>query len=146
MVAGIREGGEELPGPPAHPLPVRDHDSVTLASGHLDRPERLAVSAAPELAPCANTACPYCGAVPDPLPKAKSRHGKCRHAIYVRSGPDGFRYLLQDVDLPVLEAARAEFNDPKAAEEARERSGYRERRWGTRIGMIPARGAEPCGS
>ena len=55
--------------------------------------------------PYANTTCPYCGATPEPLPKAKSRCKVCGEAIYVRSGPDGQLYLLQEVDLPALEAA-----------------------------------------
>jgi hypothetical protein len=72
--------------------------------------------------PYANTTCPYCGAVPDPLPKAKSRCRVCGQAIFVRSAPDGFCYLLQEVDLPVVEAAWVEYHQAKAAEEARSRN------------------------
>ncbi len=43
-----------------------------------------------------------------PLPKAKSKCKRCGEAVYVRSGPDGMRYLLQEADLAVLEAAWAE--------------------------------------
>lgn len=53
----------------------------------------------------ANTSCPYCSAPLDPLPKARKRCPSCGQPIYVRSGPDGLRYLLQEVDLPVLEQA-----------------------------------------
>jgi glutaredoxin len=73
--------------------------------------------------PYANTACPYCGAVPDPLPKAKSRCKACCGMIYVKSGPDGLRYLLQEVDRPVLEAAWTEHHEAQArAEHARRKA------------------------
>ena len=57
----------------------------------------------------ANTACPYCEAVLDPLPKAKKRCPACRRMVYVRVGPDAMVYLLRDIDRPVLEQAWAEF-------------------------------------
>ena len=68
----------------------------------------------------ANTACPYCGVTPDPVPKAKSRCRACGESIYVRSGPDGLTYLLQEADLPVLDAAWVEVDDAKAADRVRE--------------------------
>jgi hypothetical protein len=52
--------------------------------------------------------CPYCGLSLDPLPKAKKRCPRCGRPIYVRAGPDGFSYLLQEGDLHVLEEAWAE--------------------------------------
>lgn len=67
-------------------------------------------SVAPVERPYANTACPYCGVEMSPLPKAKSKCRSCGQSVFVRSGPDGMRYLLQEVDLPALEAAWAESN------------------------------------
>ena len=64
-----------------------------------------------EARPYATTVCPYCSLAVDPLPKAKKRCPHCGRPIYVRSGPDGYRYLLQEVDLPVLEAAWAEYHE-----------------------------------
>jgi hypothetical protein len=52
----------------------------------------------------ASETCPYCAARLDPLPKAKKRCPDCGQPIYVRSGPDGVRYLLQEADLPTMEA------------------------------------------
>jgi hypothetical protein len=66
----------------------------------------------------ANTTCPYCTSPLDPLPKAKKRCPACGQSIYVRSGPDGVRYLLQEIDLPVLEEAWAEDHDAIARTEA----------------------------
>ena len=66
----------------------------------------------------ANTSCPYCSAPLDPLPKAKKRCPSCGQSIWVRSGPDGLRYLLQEVDLRVLEEAWQEHYAKLAAEEA----------------------------
>ena len=57
----------------------------------------------------ANTSCPYCSVELNPLPKAKKRCPGCGQPIYVRGGPDGLTYLLQVGDLPVLEAAWAEY-------------------------------------
>lgn len=70
--------------------------------------------------PYASTACPHCGAPMTPLPKAKSRCRACGQPVWVRSGPDGFRYLLQEADLPVLEAAWTEYHDAREAEHLRE--------------------------
>ncbi|MBA3877621.1 MAG: hypothetical protein C0498_11955 [Anaerolinea sp.] len=39
-----------------------------------------------------------------PVPKAKTRCKLCRQIVFVRSGPDGLRYLLQEIDLPAMEA------------------------------------------
>jgi hypothetical protein len=57
----------------------------------------------------ANTACPYCARMLDPLPKAKKKCPACRQTIHVRVGPDALVYLLQDIDRPVLDRAWAEF-------------------------------------
>jgi hypothetical protein len=57
----------------------------------------------------ASEACPYCTVRLDPLPKAKKRCLACGQSIYVRSGPDGMTYLLQEVDLPILEEAWGEY-------------------------------------
>ena len=68
----------------------------------------------------ANTSCPYCSAPLDPLPKAKKRCPSCGESIWVRSGPDGLTYLLQEVDLPILEQAWQEVWDKKHDAEDRE--------------------------
>ena len=68
----------------------------------------------------ANTSCPYCSASLDPLPKAKKRCPSCGQPIWVRSGPDGLTYLLQEVDLPILEQAWQEVWDKKHDAEDRE--------------------------
>jgi len=61
----------------------------------------------------ANTTCPYCGVTPDPLPKARSKKCRaCGQSIYVREGPDGLTYLLQEVDLPAMEKAWVEHDFP----------------------------------
>ena len=62
----------------------------------------------------ANTTCPYCMAGLHPLPRANKRCPSCGQPIYVRPGPDGLTYLLQEVDLPVLEAAWAEQREAEA--------------------------------
>ena len=65
----------------------------------------------------ANTTCPYCAAGLDPPPRAKKRCPSCGQPIYVQSGPDGLTYLLQEVDLPVFEAAWAEHREADARAE-----------------------------
>ena len=72
--------------------------------------------------PYASSECPYCGLPLDPLPRAKKQCPACRRSIYVRSGPDGIRYLLQEVDLPVLEQAWAEFREERMRTELAERN------------------------
>lgn len=47
----------------------------------------------------ATAVCPSCGTALDPLPKAKKKCRACGEAIYVRSGPDGRRYLLSEGQL-----------------------------------------------
>lgn len=64
----------------------------------------------------ASSECPYCGIRLAPLPKAKKRCPACRRPVYVRLGPDGVRYLLQEVDLPTMDALWAEFDDQRAGE------------------------------
>ncbi|MHB8399940.1 MAG: structural protein [Candidatus Limnocylindrales bacterium] len=68
--------------------------------------------------PYATSGCPYCGAPLEPLPKAKKRCPSCGGPIYVRSGPDGVRYLLQETDLTTMEALWAEFDDQRDSETA----------------------------
>jgi ssDNA-binding Zn-finger/Zn-ribbon topoisomerase 1 len=79
---------------------------------YIASPEKILDRGQPSVAladrPYANTACPYCKVEMSPLPKAKSKCKSCGAAVYVRSGPDGMRYLLQEADLAVLEAAWAE--------------------------------------
>jgi len=79
----------------------------------VDRPADLAEL---EDAPAyANSNCPYCQVHFDPLPKAKKRCPACGQYVYVRSGPDGLRYLLQAVDLPAMDQAWAEYRDGRRA-------------------------------
>lgn len=79
---------------------------------YIASPEKILGRGRPGVAPgdrpYANTACPYCKTEMSPLPRAKPRCRRCGQAVYVRSGPDGMRCLLQEIDLPVLEAAWAE--------------------------------------
>jgi hypothetical protein len=64
-----------------------------------------------EARPYANTDCPYCGVALDPLPWRKTKCPACARPIYVRAGPDGYTYLLQDGDRHVLEEAWAEYRE-----------------------------------
>ena len=50
------------------------------------------------------TDCPHCGAPFDPLPRAKKRCPACGQMVWVRSGPDGRRYILREADLAAHEA------------------------------------------
>jgi len=54
--------------------------------------------------PYDRTDCPYCGAVQDPLPKAKRKCPSCGLPVYVRTGPDGQRHLLREADLDAHQA------------------------------------------
>lgn len=62
--------------------------------------------------------CPYCGEVMDPLPKAKKRCPSCGQSVYVRSGPDGIRNLLREVDLPPMAARWDAYQENRADEAA----------------------------
>ncbi len=64
----------------------------------------------------ANTTCPYCSAALDPLPEARQDCPACGATIWVRGGPDGLMYLLQEVDLAVLEQAWQEADDAEHQE------------------------------
>jgi NMD protein affecting ribosome stability and mRNA decay len=64
----------------------------------------------------ANTTCPYCSTALDPLPAAPGDCPACGATIWVRGGPDGLTYLLQEVDLPVLEQAWQEADDARHRE------------------------------
>jgi hypothetical protein len=66
----------------------------------------------------ANTICPYCEATLVPLPKAKHRCPACGRPIWVRAGPDGLTYLLQESDLAVLDQAWAEHREAQARAQA----------------------------
>lgn len=77
----------------------------------------------------ANTTCPYCNAALEPLPEAHTSCPACGATIWVRSGPDGLTYLLQEGDLPVLEQAWQEAHDAEHREQiasaiARGREAY----------------------
>lgn len=50
-------------------------------------------------APYDRGTCPYCEVPLDPMPKAKKKCPTCGQPIYVRSGPNGMRYLLREADL-----------------------------------------------
>jgi hypothetical protein len=52
----------------------------------------------------------------EPLPKAKTRCKFCRQPVFVRTGPDGLRYLLQEIDLPTMEAEWVALTTHEAAE------------------------------
>lgn len=54
--------------------------------------------------PYSRTDCPSCGVALDPLPKAKRKCPSCGQATYVRSGPDGVRYLLAENELEAHDA------------------------------------------
>ena len=49
------------------------------------------------------TDCPHCGALFDPLPRAKKRCPSCGQQVWVRSCPDGRRYILREADLAAHE-------------------------------------------
>jgi HIRAN domain len=63
---------------------------------------------APSDRPYASELCPYCQERMDPPPKAKSRCKLCGQAVFVRSGPDGQRHLLRELDLEAIERQWAE--------------------------------------
>ena len=63
----------------------------------------------------ATSVCPYCSATLDPLPRAKKKCRSCQQPIFVRLGPAGYTYLLQEIDLPVLQEAWGEFHGAQAA-------------------------------
>jgi hypothetical protein len=81
-------------------------------------PRRRLSSMADEPRAYANMVCPYCALALDPLPMANKKCPACGRPIYVRSGPDGFRYLLQDIDLAAKDALWAEFDEQRADEAA----------------------------
>ena len=68
----------------------------------------------------ATAVCPYCGTSLAPLPKAEKKCPSCGRPIFVRLGPDGYTYLLQEIDLPVLQEAWGEFHEAQAAAAAEE--------------------------
>ena len=64
------------------------------------------------------TTCPYCNDAFEPLPRAKKRCPSCGRPVWVRSGPDGRRYLLREVDLEAHQARWDAESDREADEEA----------------------------
>ncbi len=97
-----------VPAPP--PAPVRP------ARAHVEPSERTYAS---EL-------CPYCREPMEPPPKAKTRCKFCRQPVFVRTGPDGLRYLLQEIDLPTMEAEWATQTARDAAELGQAETVYAE--------------------
>jgi uncharacterized protein (DUF983 family) len=65
------------------------------------------------------TNCPHCGAQFDPLPRAKKRCPSCGQQVWVRSGPDGRRYILREADLAAHEARWETYNEALADAQAR---------------------------
>jgi hypothetical protein len=53
--------------------------------------------------PYTRTTCPSCEVALEPLPKAKRRCSGCGNEIFVRSGPDGRRYLLTELELETFQ-------------------------------------------
>jgi hypothetical protein len=86
----------------------------------------MRATAEPSARTYANELCPYCRERMDPLPKAKSRCKFCRQPVFVRTGPDGLRYLLQDVDLAAMEAEWAAARATEAAKLEQIEKGYAE--------------------
>ena len=66
------------------------------------------------------TTCPLCGAKFDPLPRAKKRCPACGGTVWVRSGPDGRRYILGEADLEVHDARWAAWQDERDRAASRE--------------------------
>ena len=64
------------------------------------------------------TDCPHCGALFDPLPRAKKRCPACGQTVWVRSGPDGRRYILREADLAAHEARWEDHFEREAKAEA----------------------------
>jgi len=77
----------------------------------------------------ANRTCPYCSAPLEPLPRRDANCRTCSRRIHVRLGPDRLTYLLQDVDLPVLDAAWAEHEEAEAANAFAEAKASRDADW-----------------
>ena len=77
----------------------------------VDRPR----ATAPSDRSYASELCPFCQERMDPLPKAKSRCRLCGQAVFVRSGPDGLRHLLRELDLEAIERQWAEALTREAA-------------------------------
>lgn len=68
------------------------------------------------------TDCPHCRAQFDPMPRAKKRCPSCGQQVWVRSGPDGRRYILREADLAAHEARWETYNEALADAEARRRN------------------------
>jgi hypothetical protein len=64
------------------------------------------------------TDCPHCAARFDPLPRAKKRCPACGQTVWVRSGPDGRRYILREADLSAHEARWEAHNEREEEAEA----------------------------
>src|SRR3954453_21742609 len=77
----------------------------------------------------ANRTCPYCSAPLEPLPRRDANCRTCSRRIHVRLGPDRLTYLLQDIDLPVLDAAWAEHEEAEAANAFADAKAARDADW-----------------
>jgi hypothetical protein len=77
----------------------------------------------------ANRTCPYCSARLEPPPRRDTDCRTCSRRIHVRLGPDRLTYLLQDIDLPVLDAAWAEHEEAEAAKAFADAKAARDADW-----------------
>ena len=57
----------------------------------------------------ANTTCPYCGAPPARLPKAKTMCRTCGNPIHVILGLDGLTHLLKEADATAMMDAKMDY-------------------------------------
>lgn len=55
--------------------------------------------------PFASTLCPACAVALDPVPRKKTSCPHCAVVIFVRSGPDGMRHLLDEQGMLAMQAA-----------------------------------------
>lgn len=62
----------------------------------------------------ARETCPHCDTPFDPLPKAKKRCPACGRTVWVRSGPDGRRYILREEELTAHEDGWASYHERRA--------------------------------
>lgn len=72
--------------------------------------EGSAASRSPEFVPAAKRPfasinCPACSAPLDPVPKRKTSCAHCATVIFVRSGPDGMRHLLDEPGMLAMQTA-----------------------------------------
>src|ERR1035437_5749658 len=65
------------------------------------------------------TDCPHCGAKFDPMPRAKKKCPSCGQQVWVRSGPDGRRYILRETEVSAHQARWETHNETLREAEAR---------------------------